>query len=224
MSSRSNPNLPSRVSLIRWLVVAGLGWALPAAAQAPAVPLPLSIDGDPARGEVLAYTCNGCHGIPGYQNAYPTYNVPKLGGQTADYLEVALQGYRLGTRPHPTMQAQAAQMSDQDIADIAAYLSSIESEPETGVSAASMAKMQAGQQKSVACQPCHGQDGLAAGAQWPHLAGQHASYLIEAMNQYRTGRRTDLIMGPMMGTLEPAAIEELAAYYASLPGLHGTPQ
>lgn len=198
--------------------------ATPVGAQAPPALAPLGIAGDAARGETLAYTCGGCHGIPGYHNAYPAYNVPKLGGQNADYIEVALQGYRRGTRPHPTMQAQASDMSDQDIADIAAYFASIESAPETGVSGASMETALAGEQKSVACQPCHGRAGLTDGPQWPHLAGQHASYLIEAMSQYRSGARVDLIMGSMMGTLDSTAIEELAAFYAALPGLYGTPQ
>ncbi len=80
--------------------------------------------GDAAAGKVKANTCMGCHGIPGYNNAYPTYRVPKLGGQAPEYLAAALKEYRTGERPHKTMQAQAASLSDQDIADIAAYLSS----------------------------------------------------------------------------------------------------
>jgi len=207
------------------LAAACLVPALPAAAQTPPPPLaPLTLTGDPARGEALAYTCGGCHGIPGYQNAYPSYDVPKLGGQNADYLEVALQGYRRGTRPHPTMQAQASEMSDQDIADIAAYFARSEGKPETGKSDASMAMAEAGRQSSNACQPCHGPAGIAEGPQWPNLAGQHAAYLAEAMNQYRLGRRADPIMGPMMNTLDSATIQDLAAYYSALPGLHGTPQ
>ncbi|WP_269532907.1 cytochrome c [Chitinimonas sp. BJYL2] len=66
--------------------------------------------------------CLGCHGIPGYKTAYPTvYNVPKIGGQHADYIAAALQGYKTGSRKHPTMTAIAAQLSEQDIADLAAY-------------------------------------------------------------------------------------------------------
>lgn len=79
--------------------------------------------GDVATGKVKADTCMGCHGIVGYTNAYPTYRVPRLGGQHAAYLESALKAYRSGDRKHPTMQAQAASMSDQDIADLAAWLS-----------------------------------------------------------------------------------------------------
>ena len=81
--------------------------------------------GDAERGVKLAYTCLGCHGIEGYRNAYPSYRVPKLGGQKTAYLVAALQGYRDGTRQHPTMQAQASSMSDEDMQDLAAYFSSV---------------------------------------------------------------------------------------------------
>ena len=77
--------------------------------------------GDAERGEVLAYTCTGCHGIPFYKNIYPTYGVPKLGGQNEQYLISALKAYRSGERRHATMQAQANTLSDQDIEDVAAY-------------------------------------------------------------------------------------------------------
>ena len=73
-------------------------------------------------GRTKANTCMGCHGIPGYTNAYPTYRVPKLGGQSAEYLAAALKAYKSGERPHKTMQAQAASLSDQDIEDISAFL------------------------------------------------------------------------------------------------------
>ncbi len=81
--------------------------------------------GDASRGKSLTFTCRGCHGITGYKNAYPSYHVPKLGGQSKVYLNNALNAYRQGQRKHPTMQAQAESFSEQDIADIAAYLSSI---------------------------------------------------------------------------------------------------
>lgn len=78
--------------------------------------------GDAEAGRLKANTCMGCHGIPGYNNVYPTYRVPKLGGQSAEYLAAALKAYKTGERPHKTMQAQAISLSDADIADIAAYL------------------------------------------------------------------------------------------------------
>ena len=99
--------------------------AAQAAAPAPAAAAPAAAKGDAARGKGLTYTCRGCHGVTGYKNAYPNYHVPKLGGQSETYLGNALNEYRQGTRKHPTMQAQAESFSEQDIADIAAYLSSI---------------------------------------------------------------------------------------------------
>ncbi len=63
----------------------------------------------------------GCHGIPGYNNTYPAYHVPKLGGQHAEYLVAALQAYKAGQRSHKTMQAQAQALSEQDMQDIAAW-------------------------------------------------------------------------------------------------------
>jgi len=96
--------------------------AAPAAATtAPAAPA----KGNAEAGRQLTYTCQGCHGIPGYKNAYPNYHVPRIGGQSAEYLLNALTEYRKGTRKHPTMQAQAQSFSDQDLADIAAYLSNL---------------------------------------------------------------------------------------------------
>ncbi|HTL14368.1 MAG TPA: cytochrome c [Thermomonas sp.] len=98
--------------------------AMPAPAQAaPAAATPAK--GDATRGKGLTYTCRGCHGITGYKNAYPNYHVPKIGGQSETYLANALTEYREGKRKHPTMQAQAESFSPQDIADIAAYLSSL---------------------------------------------------------------------------------------------------
>ena len=99
--------------------------ATPVAAEPAATPAPAALKGDAARGKSLTYTCRGCHGVTGYKNAYPSYHVPKLGGQSETYLNNALKEYREGKRKHPTMQAQAESFSEQDIADIAAYLSSI---------------------------------------------------------------------------------------------------
>jgi cytochrome c553 len=88
---------------------------------------PVQAKGDPAKGKALAYTCTGCHGIPDYKNAYPSYRVPKISGQNEQYLVAALQGYKKRERNHPTMTAQARSFSDQDIANIAAYLASSKS-------------------------------------------------------------------------------------------------
>lgn len=192
-------------------------------AQQPAAPLtPITLEGDAARGVVLAETCNGCHGVPGSHNAYPSYHVPKLGGQNADYIEVALQGYRRGTRGHETMQAQASTLSDQDIADVSAYFASLTGEAEVGRMSGTALQVEEGRRKATACVQCHGQEGIAAAAQWPNLAGQHESYLLEAMTQYKNGSRADMLMGPLVAPLDETTIEELAAFFAAQPHLHNT--
>ncbi len=66
--------------------------------------------------------CIGCHAIPGYKAVFPeVYSVPMIGGQSAAYIDSALKAYRKGDRKHPTMRGIAGSLSDQDIADLAAY-------------------------------------------------------------------------------------------------------
>lgn len=75
---------------------------------------------DAAKGKVSM--CIGCHGIPMYKTAFPqVYSVPMIAGQSPDYIVKALQAYRAGDRSHPTMQGIAKGLSDQDMADVAAY-------------------------------------------------------------------------------------------------------
>lgn len=89
------------------------------------LPGTLAAKGDPEAGETKAYTCTGCHGIPGYNNVYPTYKVPKIGGQNYQYLVSALKAYKSGAREHATMELQGQSLSDQDIEDVAAYFASL---------------------------------------------------------------------------------------------------
>jgi cytochrome c553 len=79
--------------------------------------------GDAEAGQVKAIPCMGCHAIPGYSNVYPTYHVPRVGGQHPEYIVAALKAYKAKQRSHPTMQAQAATLSEDDMQDIAAFFS-----------------------------------------------------------------------------------------------------
>jgi cytochrome c553 len=81
-------------------------------------------EGDAKVGSVKAIPCMGCHAIPGYSNVYPTYHVPRVGGQHPEYIVAALKAYKAKERSHPTMQAQAASLSEDDMKNIAAYFSS----------------------------------------------------------------------------------------------------
>lgn len=104
---------------LRTLTMAGFFAALAALA------LPLHAEGDATAGKDKTAMCAGCHGIAGFRTAYPeTYHVPKLGGQNAAYIVSALKAYKSGDRAHPTMKAIAASLSEQDMADLAAYYSS----------------------------------------------------------------------------------------------------
>ena len=94
--------------------------AAPATAATPGDPV-----GDATRGFNKSATCLGCHAIPGYKADFPVvYSVPMIGGQNAKYIENALKAYRKGERRFPSMMATAKSLSDQDIADVAAYWSS----------------------------------------------------------------------------------------------------
>lgn len=173
--------------------------------------------GDPASGAVLATTCMGCHGIAGYRNAYPSYRVPKLGGQKAEYMVIALQEYRARTRPHPTMQAQAASLSDQDMQDVAAFFAS-QGEPQTGNASGG----DKGKEKAAVCAACHGESGISAAPIWPNLAGQHRDYLEQAMSRYRDKQRQDPIMQGQLAALTDQDIRELANFFAAQSGLFTT--
>ena len=168
--------------------------------------------GDPAKGEMKFYTCYGCHGIANYRNAYPDYSVPELRHQNAEYLVAALHEYRDGTRPHPTMHAQAASLSDQDIEDIAAYLQGA-----TPVKPGTPASGKALPKQVAACVACHGETGL--GVESPLvpkpavLAGQHEDYLEQALTAYRNGRRKNVVMDSMAQLLTSDEDVKIAAAY-----------
>jgi cytochrome c553 len=182
-----------------------------------ALPQQAAGEGDVERGRTLAYTCLGCHGIEGYRNAYPSYRVPKLGGQKSAYLIAALQGYRDGSRRHPTMTAQASSLSDEQIDDVAAYLSGIgDATVERGGSGG------ASLEAARTCVACHGQNGISLSPTWPTLAGQHEDYLVNALKQYREGRRTSPVMAPIAAVLSDGDIAILARYFSRLEGLETT--
>jgi cytochrome c553 len=177
--------------------------------------------GDPAKGQQLAYTCNGCHAIANYKNVYPTYSVPKLHGQRPQYLVAALKAYKSGERSHGTMHSQAASMNEQDMADVAAYLAGpkVLSESRNDVKAESRPKA------SEICLACHGTNGVGITPDYPTIAGQHRDYIVRALTDYKKGGRKNAVMGGMAQSLTPADIEELAAYYSGQkPALEVVPK
>lgn len=178
---------------------------------------PASAAGDPQAGEKLAYTCLGCHGIAGYRNAYPSFRVPKLGGQTQEYLAIALRNYRDGNRPHPTMQAQARSLGEQGIEDVAAYFAGIGND-----TVKAGGTKDAGFDKAQTCVACHGANGISITPAWPTLAGQYEDYLKHSLQQYRTGKRVNAVMQAQAAMIAEEDVAVLARYFSRLEGLETT--
>jgi cytochrome c553 len=189
------------------------GMAIAALALALASP-PAAAQGDADQGRKIGFTCLGCHGIEGYRNAYPSFRVPRLGGQKEDYLRTALNAYRAGTRPHPTMQAQAGSLSDDDIDNLVAWIGSYGDAADSAT-----AEQVAGVDAAQICVTCHGVAGAAVQPAPPVLAGQQEDYLVYALNRYREGARSGNVMTAFAASLSDADIKLLASYYASQDGL-----
>ena len=170
-----------------------------------------AFNGDAKAGQALAYTCNGCHAIPNYKNVYPTYSVPKLNGQRPQYLVAALKAYKSGERSHGTMHSQAASLSEQDMADVAAYLAG----PTVLVETRNDVPAEKRPKASEVCLACHGTNGVGITADYPTLSGQHRDYLVRALTDYQRGGRKNAIMAGMASTLTAEDIQALATFYAS---------
>jgi len=192
----------------------GLAWLAGTTALGLSLSLSAHAAGDPALGEKKFYTCFGCHGFENYRNAYPDYSVPKLRHQNAAYIVAALQEYKSGERPHATMHAQAASLTDQDMEDIAAYLQGGEPVKPSAAVVGSLPK------QAAACAACHGENGLGVDAPLapkpPVLAGQHVDYLEQALVAYRNGRRKNAVMDGMAQLLtSDEDVKVVSAYFAN---------
>ena len=174
--------------------------------------------GDAAKGKTLAYTCHGCHGVPDYKNAYPNYRVPKLGGQNEAYIVSALNAYANGERPHPTMHAQAATLTAEERADIAAFLNAEGGLPNKDVEGTPPPATQT-------CVACHGADGAKTVApDYPKLAGQPADYIVHALKDYKSGKRKNPIMAGIISGVEEKDFEAIADYFSKQQALCTTDQ
>ena len=169
-------------------------------------------------GRAAFETCRGCHSIPAYSNAYPTYYVPKIGGQRADYIVSALKAYKDKNRPHGTMKANAYDLSEKTIENIAAYL---ETTPGSSTKSPASGDPAAGKKLAQSCLGCH-VEGKDAQSSVPRLAGQYGNYLVKAMKDYQSGKRNNSVMQSMVQGLTNEDLENISAYFASLNGLTTT--
>jgi cytochrome c553 len=179
---------------------------------------------DSAAGQKKVAMCIGCHGIPGYQASFPEiHKVPMIGGQNAKYIASALVAYAKGERKHPTMRGIAQTLSDQDVADIAAFYEKqgkAEAAPETAPSApAQVSELLT----KGACASCHGANfSKPIDGAYPKLAGQHSDYLYVALKSYQTEGnvvvgRGNAIMAGQIKQFSHSELKAIAKYLGSLP-------
>ncbi|RLW71780.1 MAG: cytochrome c4 [gamma proteobacterium symbiont of Stewartia floridana] len=179
--------------------------------------------GNAEEGKNKSATCAGCHGAEGNSPLNPVW--PKIAGQHPAYIEKQIKDFKANKRSDPMMTPMAMPLSDQDIADLAAYYSS--QTVKTGVAAAD--KVEAGERLYragnantgvAACMACHGPSGAGnPQANFPAIAGQHAAYVEKALKDFRAGNRTNDASKMMQGVVErmtDAEIAEVAQYIQGL--------
>ena len=196
-----------------------LAATLPAQAQA--------VTGDVKAGQGKAAMCIGCHGIVGYQATFPeVYKVPRIAGQSEKYLAAALDAYKKGDRKHPTMRGIAVSLSDQDMADLAAYYAQLgkpATAPTLPAPPAPSAQVAQLLQKG-ACVSCHGANfSSPIDPSYPKIAGQYADYLLVGLKAYRDNThplwgRANPVMAGMAKQFSNAELKAMAKYIGSLPG------
>ncbi len=182
--------------------------------------------GNAAAGQGKVALCIGCHGIEGYRASFPeVHQVPMISGQGAKYLATALNEYKTGARKHPTMRAIADSLSEQDIADVAAYYAASGAGQPAPVRqpGAASARVTELLQKGN-CVSCHG-EGFTKPIDptYPKVAGQHADYLYAALKSYRIDGnanvgRSNPVMGAVAKQFSHAELKVLADYVGSLQG------
>lgn len=186
------------------------------------------VKGDAKAGEAINAMCIGCHGIKGYQASFPeVYRVPMISGQSAKYIAASLNAYKKGDRKHPTMRSIAETLTDQNIADLAAFYSQ-QGLPEGKSTAPKEAKAPSAQVTALLnkanCASCHGANYSAPiDPSYPKIAGQHADYLFVALKAYKNDAnqvvgRNNAIMAGMAKQYTNAELKLMANYLASIEG------
>lgn len=167
-----------------------------------------AVSADPSAGEQKAANCAGCHGAKGKSN---NSQWPNLAAQQASYLASQLNAFKSGGRANVMMQAMAANLSDDDMTNLAAYFASLPAVSSGGDTALASA----GQAKAAMCLGCHG--GKAQGnGQFPRLAGQHPEYLAAQLKSFKEGSRKNAMMQGIAANLSEEDMQQLAAYFGGL--------
>ena len=185
------------------------------------------LKGDAKAGQAINAMCIGCHGIKGYQASFPeVYKVPMISGQSEKYIVSALNAYKKGERKHPSMRGISETLTDQNMADLAAYYSGHGVAP--GQSAPKEVKAPSAQVAALLgkanCASCHGANfSTPIDPSYPKIGGQHADYLFVALKAYKNDAnavvgRGNAIMSGMAKQYSNAELKQIANYLASVPG------
>ncbi len=181
--------------MIRALIL-GLGGVILAGAAA--------AEGDPAAGRKIAGQCRTCHGLDGYAQI-PI--APHIGGEPAGYLESQLLAFKTGARQHEMMTIVAGSLSEQQIADVAAWYASHEAVATVTADAAEAPEQ---------CVACHGADGIGQTGDVPNLAGETNIYIDTQLKAFRLGKRDHEVMSAIAADLTDAEIRAAADWYAAV--------
>ena len=174
-----------------------------------------------------ATVCQGCHGLHGEGNA--PAGIPRLAGQSAEYLGKQLEDYASGDRANPVMRNFAKPLTHADIEAVATYFSTANAPPTVIPSTASVPQLDLGRRlarqgseakRVQACDSCHGPDGIGVLHAAPYLAGQSVQYLTSALTSFQQRTRKNdpgKLMTSVAGQLNTSDIAAAAAYFSSLP-------
>jgi cytochrome c553 len=179
--------------------------------------------GNAQAGAGLTTVCVACHGMTGNENTLP--NVPKLGGQGEKYLLKQLLEIKSGVRAVPLMTGMLTTLNDQNLADVAAYYSSLAA-PEGAVEESKLALGEKVFRAGIAsigvaaCSACHAPDGKGnAAAGFPTLNGQNTAYTDLQLRAWRAGERTNdeaEVMRTITARMNDAEIAAVASYVSGL--------
>lgn len=186
------------------------------------VPLHAQALGDAAKGKEKSAVCAGCHGVDG-NSPSPTF--PKLAGQTPEYLVKQLKDFKSGARKDPVMSGMAAALSDEDMANLAAWYAQQKVSAGSAAASAEVVKLGArlyrgGNAKFgvSACMSCHGPSGHGIPPRFPKVSGQYAGYTTKQLNDFKNNARTNdgEVMTRIAFRMSEAEIQAVSEYMAGL--------
>ena len=188
-----------------------------------------AVTGNAKAAESKIAMCIGCHGIKGYQASFPEiHKVPMISGQSAPFIIASLNAYKKGERKHPTMRGIADSLTEQDMADLAAFYSTHGVVAGATPPAAKPAKAPSPEVAALltkgACVSCHGENFTKPiDPSYPKIAGQHADYMFVALKAYKVEKnnvvgRSNAIMGGVAKQFTNNELKALAGYISSLDG------